>query len=269
MRPRRRGRVTPASAATRRRWGSGRAPITDPPGLPGQRAECPRDLDAVVAQQRATHRRLVLDVLGHADGQQGRERLALRGDPLAPELGERSAQRLVSAGVARPASLEALLGDDLERLIEGVDHVDRRRVVVGAGALAGVPVAQHQRQVEVPGARRLRARLQLRDRPLAGREGRQPGRAVQALLRPRERGVDQRVVECELVAAQRRRSRAGTARLARGRPRPARRAAGRRPSRSRRARRRARRDRPPRPRSSASVGMARPPPPRRAPSNTH
>ena len=81
----------------------------------------------------------------------------------------------VRGGVACPARLEALLVDRDERLVQRVDHVDRRGVVVGAAAGAE-PVAQQRLEVEVPrravvGSARRRARRASAARGRAGRRG--------------------------------------------------------------------------------------------------
>ena len=167
----------------------------DPPRAPGQRAEAAADLDAVLAQQRAADGGLV-DRLRHAHGQQRVQLLAVGGEALeAQDAPERSAQRLVRARVTRPARVEPLFVDDPQPLVQRVDHVDGRGVVVGARAV-GEPVVDHRLQVEVPGAP-----LQPPERAVADGERREPRRHVEALLRAGERGVDAGGVEVQRMAA--------------------------------------------------------------------
>ena len=166
---------------------------------------------------------------------------ARRSQPSTPSA---RAQPLVRVGVALPARLEPLLVDDPQRLAQRVDHVDRRGVVVGARRRRRASPSSRARATgrSTTSAPGVDARAELRDRALAGGERRQPRRAVQALLRPAERGVDAGLVEEQRLAAQRRHAVDEQQRVAlAARVGRARRAAGRRRSTSRRARRPSRR----------------------------
>ena len=50
-------------------------------------------------------------------------------------------------GVSHPARFESLLVDESKRLVQTVEHVDRRRVVIRA---LGSPVRGNHREVEIP-----------------------------------------------------------------------------------------------------------------------
>ena len=91
--------------------------------------------------------------------------------------------------------------------MQRVDHVDRRRVVVGARRRAGrvlAPVGEDRAEVEVPRAALLPPGEQPLLSTLADRERRQAGRAVEAFLGAAEGDVDTCRVEPERLTGERR-----------------------------------------------------------------
>ena len=177
-------------------WPSALAHHADPPRAAGEGAKAAADLDPVLAQQRAADSGLV-DALRDAHRQQRVQLLAVGREALEAQYREGGAQRLVRARVTFPARGKPFLLHDPQPLVQRVDHVDGRGVVVGARAV-GEPVVDHRLQVEVP-----RAALQPPEGAVADRERREAWWHVEALLRAGERGVDAGRVEVQRVAGQR------------------------------------------------------------------
>ena len=103
------------------------------------------------------------------------------------------------AAVAREAGLQPLLQHDRQRLVQGVEHVDRGGVVVER---APRPSTRDHREVEVPALHLRLARVAASRRARRERDRRQARRAGEALLRPAVRRVDAPAVD--LHAARRR-----------------------------------------------------------------
>ncbi len=76
-----------------------------------------------------------------------RQLATLDGGVLQAERVQSGLERPVVAQVPRPARLQPLLMDETQSLPQGVDHADRRRVVV---AVFLVPVVLDHRDVEIP-----------------------------------------------------------------------------------------------------------------------
>src|SRR5438034_3187887 len=113
---------------------------------------------------------------------------------------ETSLQQLAALRVTRPRILETLVEDDPEASVERVDHRDRSRVVIRAGAFARYVLLDHV-EVEIP---RLRSRNDAIESARAHRQRRQTRRNAEALLRTAVRDVDAPPVDLERDATQRR-----------------------------------------------------------------
>ena len=128
--------------------------------------------------------------------------MALGGGVRQAQRGQAGLERLVVAQVPRPARLQPFLQHEPQPFAQGVDHRDRRGVVVEA--VARPSSAATHRQVEIPA---LHLRLALADRldgARAERHRRQARRTAQALLRATVNRVDLPGVQRQRHAAQRR-----------------------------------------------------------------
>src|ERR1035438_2026956 len=102
----------------------------------------------------------------------------------------------------RDARVEAFLDNDQERLVQRIGHVDGRGVMVEAATAAtDVILAQH-RHIEIPGLHLGLARIHAGQRAFAEADGRQAGRAAQALLGAAIDGVDTPVIHAYLMPAE-------------------------------------------------------------------
>ncbi len=106
--------------------------------------------------------------------------------------------------VTRPARLQALLVQDDQGLVQRVQRVDRRRVVVGAPALAFHPVTHDQVEVEEPAGDLGPAPADAFDCPLADADRRESGGTGEALLATRIDRVHAPFIDVERDAAERR-----------------------------------------------------------------
>ena len=97
---------------------------------------------------------------------------------------------------AHEARLDGLGMEPVERRLHGriARHLDLEALALGPEAPRRLEIRVSHQPVHAP--------PELRDRPLAGRERRQARRAVQALLRARERRVDAGLVEPERVSCE-------------------------------------------------------------------
>ena len=136
-----------------------RAHQADAPDRVGVGAHAGADLDVEVLEQVGAHGGVVHS-LGHLDGGQVRQTVALDGEELEAHLLQAGLQRLAGGAVAGDDVGQALVEDAGDRRAQRDDHAGRGGVVVGAlgaGGLAGV-AAEHA-QVQVPGPRVLHSAL--------------------------------------------------------------------------------------------------------------
>ena len=166
----------------------------DAPHLAGVGAEPAADLDAVAVEQQPPQLRLAGPVLlGDPDGGQFGQPVALGREQLeAPSRSNPSCRARPSLAVPLPALLQTLVQQAAQPGVEGEDHADGRRVVVGAGARrrsrSGRSCSGRGTRSAGVGSSRSTARSPTR-------EGGQAGRHAQALLGGRSRrcrlpGVD-------------------------------------------------------------------------------
>jgi hypothetical protein len=132
----------------------------DAPNLAGEVAETGADLEPELAQQSAAHRGLV-DPARHAHGVELRQASRRRDEERDAHRLEPRAQRRVVQGVPPPGILEPFLAQHEQRLVQRVERVDRRGVVVGP-THSLPPVAHHEVEVEEPTRHTRAARLQPR-----------------------------------------------------------------------------------------------------------
>ena len=102
------------------------------------------------------------------------------------------------------ARIDTLFEHDLQRLVQRVSHVDRRRVVIDASAAttaARIIFPQH-RNVEIPRLHLRLARIHAGERAVAKRHRRKSRRTAQAFLRAAVERVDAPRIHVQLVSAQ-------------------------------------------------------------------
>src|SRR5262249_53917979 len=151
----------------------------DPPDLALEVAQAGADLDAEFLQEALADGQ-VFDAVRNAHGVQLRQLLPLGRDVLQAQRQQPGLERQVILLVPLPASVEPLLEDEAQSLTKGVDHRDRRRVVVDA-ILA--PVLLDDARVEVPALYLRLAAANGVEGTLAERHRRQSRRTAQPLLR--------------------------------------------------------------------------------------
>ena len=104
--------------------------------------------------------------------------------------------------MARPRGFEPFLVQHQQRLVQAIQGIDGRGVVVAAAGVAG-PVAEHQVQVQKPALHGRLAGAQGIDGARAEADRRQARRAGQAFLRAAVDGVDVPAVDVEFDPAER------------------------------------------------------------------
>src|SRR5680860_887328 len=169
-----------------------------PPHFVRQRTKPAPDLDPEATEQRAPGSRVVGPV-GDAHRVQGGQAFSLRhlhGQSHRLHPGDQSP---VVPQMAREARLQPFLVDQPQGFPQGVDHVDGSRMVVLA---LSAPVVAHHREVQVPARNRRGAGVQGRKGALTERDGREAGRAREALLGATVHGIDPPGVRLHLHAAE-------------------------------------------------------------------
>src|SRR5437867_3879204 len=117
------------------------------PHLAGVLAQATRNLDPELIQQARANAGVV-HPLWHPDRQDRRQLVGGVGEQLDLQRIEPGGHRARSQHVAGETLLQALLGDEAQRFVSRIDHVDGRSVVTSA--LLGKPVFIVEQQIQIP-----------------------------------------------------------------------------------------------------------------------